>query len=82
MGRASSLFSTMGPAIAGVVQSYGAFQNLQFMRLATVEEITTFRQNAAKIAGAYKPPGQAREQCISPFINNGRNINERMATCG
>jgi hypothetical protein len=72
----------MGPAIAGVVQSYGAFQNLQFMRLATVEEITTFRQNAAKIAGAYKPPGQAREQCISPFINNGRNIDERMATCG
>ena len=47
-----------GPAIAGVVQSYGAFQNLQFMRLATVEEMTTFRQNAAKIAGAYKPLGQ------------------------
>jgi hypothetical protein len=32
--------------------------NLQFMRLATVEDITTFRQNAAKIAGANKPPGQ------------------------
>jgi hypothetical protein len=47
----------MGPAIAGVVQSSGAFQNLQFMRLASVEEITAFRQNAAKIAIAYKPPG-------------------------
>jgi uncharacterized protein with GYD domain len=50
--------STMGPAIAGVAQSSGAFQNLQFMRLATMQQVATFRQNAAKIAGAYKPPGQ------------------------
>jgi hypothetical protein len=48
----------MAPPIAGVIQSSGAVENLQLMRLATMEEVTTFRQNAAKIRGAYKAPGQ------------------------
>ena len=48
----------MAPPIAGVIRSSGAVENLQLMRLATMEEVTVFRQNAAKIRGAYKPPGQ------------------------
>ena len=49
---------SMAPPIAGVIRSSGAVENLQLMRLATMEEVTTFRQNAAKIRGAYNPPGQ------------------------
>jgi uncharacterized protein with GYD domain len=49
---------SMAPSIAGVVQSSGAVQNLQLMRLATMEEVQGFRQNAAKIRGAYRPPGK------------------------
>ena len=45
------------PAIAGVIVSAGAVQNLQLMRLATMEEIAGFRQKAQQIRGAYKAPG-------------------------
>ena len=48
----------MAPAIAGVVVSAGAIQNVKLTRLFTIEEIKHIRQNAAKIRSAYKPPGQ------------------------
>ena len=49
---------SMAPPIAGVIRSTGAVENLQMMRLATMEEVAQFRQNAAKIRAAYRPPGQ------------------------
>ena len=45
------------PAIAGVITSSGGVQNLQLMRLATMDEVTGFRQKAQQIHGAYKAPG-------------------------
>lgn len=48
----------MAPAIAGVAVSSGAVQNVKLTRLLTQEEIVSVRQNAAKIRGAYKAPGQ------------------------
>ena len=49
---------TMAPAICGVAVSSGSVQNVQMKRLFTMDEIKGIRQNAAKIRGAYKPPGQ------------------------
>jgi uncharacterized protein with GYD domain len=46
------------PAISGVVTASGALQNLELKRLWTPEEITQVRQTAAKLRGAYKPPGK------------------------
>jgi uncharacterized protein with GYD domain len=48
----------MAPAICGVAVSSGSVQNVQLKRLLTMDEIKGVRQNAAKIRGAYKPPGQ------------------------
>lgn len=48
----------MAPAICGVAVSSGSVQNVQMKRLFTMDEIKGIRQNAAKIRGAYKPPGQ------------------------
>jgi uncharacterized protein with GYD domain len=47
----------MAPAISGVAVSGGAVQNLKLMRLLTQEEVVVVRQNAQKIRGAYKAPG-------------------------
>ena len=48
----------MAPAISGVAVSSGSVQNAKLTRLFTMDEIKGIRQNAAKIRGAYKPPGQ------------------------
>ena len=48
----------MAPAISGVAVSSGSVQNVRLTRLFTMDEIKGIRQNAAKIRGAYKPPGQ------------------------
>jgi uncharacterized protein with GYD domain len=48
----------MAPAISGVAVSSGSVQNVKLTRLFTMDEIKGIRQNAAKIRGAYKPPGQ------------------------
>jgi uncharacterized protein with GYD domain len=48
----------MAPAISGVAVSSGSVQNIKLTRLFTMDEIKGIRQNAAKIRGAYKPPGQ------------------------
>jgi hypothetical protein len=48
----------MAPAICGVAVSSSSVQNVQMKRLFTMDEIKGIRQNAAKIRGAYKPPGQ------------------------
>jgi uncharacterized protein with GYD domain len=48
----------MAPAIAGVAASSGSIQNLHLQRLVTQEEIISIRQNASRIASAYKAPGQ------------------------
>ena len=48
----------MAPAICGVAVASGSVQNVQMKRLFTMDEIKGIRQNAAKIRGAYKPPGQ------------------------
>ena len=45
------------PPIAGIIASSGAVQNLQFSRLATMEEVTGYRQKAQQLRGAYKAPG-------------------------
>ena len=48
----------MTPAVAGVFASSGAAQNLHMQRLLAQDELVTIRQNAARIANAFKPPGQ------------------------
>jgi uncharacterized protein with GYD domain len=48
----------MAPAICGVAVSSGSVQNVHMKRLFAMDEIKGIRQNAAKIRGAYKPPGQ------------------------
>ena len=48
----------MAPAISGVAIAGGAVQNVKLMRLLSQEEVISVRQNAAKIRGAYKAPGQ------------------------
>jgi uncharacterized protein with GYD domain len=48
----------MVPAIVGVAASSGSIQNVHIQRLVTQEEIVNIRRNAAKIASAYRPPGQ------------------------
>src|SRR4051795_13473070 len=44
------------PALSGVVIASGALQNVELKRLWTQEEITSVRQTAAKLRGAYNPP--------------------------
>src|SRR5213080_1877819 len=46
------------PALSGVVIASGALQNVELKRLWTQEEITSVRQTATKLRGAYKPPGK------------------------
>jgi uncharacterized protein with GYD domain len=48
----------MAPAISGVAVSSGSVQNVQLRRLFTMDEISSIRQKARQIRGAYKPPGQ------------------------
>jgi uncharacterized protein with GYD domain len=48
----------MAPAISGVAVSAGTVQNVQMMRLFTMEEIKGIREKARQIRGAYRPPGQ------------------------
>jgi uncharacterized protein with GYD domain len=48
----------MAPAVCAVAVSSGSVQNVQMKRLFTMDEIKGIRQNAAKIRGAYKAPGQ------------------------
>ena len=45
------------PALSGVVEP-GGLQNVELKRLWTQEEITSVRQTASKLRGAYKPPGK------------------------
>jgi hypothetical protein len=48
----------MAPAMCGVALSAGSIQNVELMRLFTMEEIADIRQKARQNRGAYKPPGQ------------------------
>ena len=48
----------MVPAIIGVFASSGAAQNLHMQRLLVQDEVVAIRQNAARIANTFKPPGQ------------------------
>ena len=45
-------------AISGVVTAGGAIHNVKLTRLLTQDEVTHVRQTAAKLRGAYKPPGK------------------------
>src|SRR5271170_6887974 len=45
-------------AISGVVVAGGAVHNVKLTRLLTQEEVAHVRQTAAKLRGAYKPPGK------------------------
>jgi uncharacterized protein with GYD domain len=45
-------------AISGVVTAGGAVHNIKLTRLLTQDEVTHVRQTAAKLRGAYKPPGE------------------------
>ena len=49
---------SMAPALVGVAVSAGSIQNPRLTRLFTMDEVKNIRQNAAKLRGAYKPPGQ------------------------
>jgi len=49
----------MASAIAGVGVAGGAAQNVQLMRLFSMDEVKTIREKRARITSAYKPPGQA-----------------------
>jgi hypothetical protein len=48
----------MAPAMCGVAVSSGSLQNVELIRLFTMEEVVGIRQKARQIHGAYKPPGQ------------------------
>jgi uncharacterized protein with GYD domain len=45
-------------AITGTAVESGAFTNGRLIRLFTMDEVKAIRQKRAKIAGAYKAPGQ------------------------
>jgi len=45
-------------AVSGVVVAAGVLQNLKLTRLLTQAEVVQIRQKAAKVRGAYKPPGK------------------------
>jgi len=45
-------------AISGVVVASGAIHNVKLTRLLTQDEVVHVRQTAAKLRGAYKPPGK------------------------
>ena len=45
-------------AISGVVVASGALHHVKLTRLLTQEEVTHVRHTAAKLRGAYKPPGK------------------------
>jgi uncharacterized protein with GYD domain len=49
----------MAPAIAGVGVAAGAVQNVQLIRLFSMDEVKTIREKRTRITAAYKPPGQA-----------------------
>jgi uncharacterized protein with GYD domain len=48
----------MAPAITGVAVSAGTIHHVELTRLFTREEVKGLRERAAKLRGAYKPPGQ------------------------
>ena len=50
----------------------GALQNVELKRLWTQEEITSVRQTASKLRGAYKPPGKRRQHAPLPARNPQR----------
>ena len=60
------------PALSGVVVASGALQNVELKRLWTQEEITSVRQTASKLRGAYKPPGKRRQHAPLPARNPQR----------
>ena len=45
------------PAVSGIAVAAGAVHNVTLTRLWTQDEITEVRQKAAKLRGAYTPPG-------------------------
>ena len=45
-------------AISGVVVASGTLHHVKLTRLLTQEEVTHVRHTAAKLRGAYKPPGK------------------------
>jgi uncharacterized protein with GYD domain len=49
---------SVGPAIAGLIASSGAVQNVQTKRLFTMDEVTGFRQKAKELSNAYRPAGR------------------------
>jgi uncharacterized protein with GYD domain len=50
--------SAVAPAMVSVAVSSGILQNVRLERLLTQDEIINIRENAQKIAGVYKGPGQ------------------------
>ena len=48
----------MAPAVCGVAVSSGSIQNVKLTRLFAMDEITSIRQKARQIRGAYRAPGQ------------------------
>src|SRR5690242_14691983 len=48
----------MVPAILRVAKSSGAGENIRIQRLVSMDEVVTIEQNAQKLLGAYKAPGQ------------------------
>jgi uncharacterized protein with GYD domain len=45
-------------AISGIGVASGAVHNVKLTRLLTQDEVAHVRQTAAKLRGAYKPPGK------------------------
>jgi uncharacterized protein with GYD domain len=45
-------------AISGIGVASGAVHNVKLTRLLTQDEVANVRQTAAKLRGAYKPPGK------------------------
>jgi uncharacterized protein with GYD domain len=48
----------MVPAILSVAKSSGTGENIRIQRLVSMDEVVTIEQNAQKLLGAYKAPGQ------------------------
>jgi uncharacterized protein with GYD domain len=50
--------SGVAPAVAAVVASSDAVQNIKLQRLFTGDEVIALRQKRIQLQGSYKPPGQ------------------------
>ncbi len=48
----------VAPAVAGVVASSGALQNIKMQRLFSEDEVAAIRQKRIQLQGSYKAPGQ------------------------